>query len=393
MLNILIIDDIESNLLVLENIFEENFDEDDYNLIKASNGVDALKILLNNHIDLILTDYAMPNMNGLEFVEILKKNNKLKKIPVFILTAYSSFNDVSIENKFLELGVFEFLTKPTNPLKLKNKIDILLGLIKERKKDKLLIEQAKEIKKQIEENQEKDKMLLQQSKLAIMGEMLSMIAHQWRQPLNAINGVVMTMNMQKKLDLLDDDNFNKNLKNIKNSTKFLSNTIDDFRKFFDKNKKVSEIYLEDLIQKIINLVSHRINKSNVEIIKNCNCKKSISTYSNELQQVILNIFNNAFDEFESKKMEKPILKISVKEINNDFIEILISDNAGGIPKDIIHKIFDPYFSTKSKNGTGLGLYMSKMIIHDSLKGELYVQNNEDGAVFTIKIPNFFERDL
>ena len=129
MLNILIVDDVESNLLVLENIFEENFDKDDYNLIKATNGEDALKMLLNNHIDLILTDYAMPNMNGLEFVEILKKNNKLKKIPIFILTA---FEDSFLEKQFMELGVFEFLTKPVNPLKLKNKIDILLDLINEK---------------------------------------------------------------------------------------------------------------------------------------------------------------------------------------------------------------------------------------------------------------------
>jgi signal transduction histidine kinase len=194
------------------------------------------------------------------------------------------------------------------------------------------------------------------------------------------------MNMQKEMDMFDDEAFNKNIQDIRNSTKFLTNTINDFRKFFDKDKKIVEIQSNEIIEKIINLVSHRINKSNVEIIKNYKCEKPILTYLNELQQVILNIFNNAFDEFESKQMEEPKITIIGQELNNNFLEIIISDNAGGIPDDIIDKIFDPYFSTKSKNGTGLGLYMSKMIVHDSLKGDLSVKNNKDGAVFIIKIP-------
>jgi signal transduction histidine kinase len=249
------------------------------------------------------------------------------------------------------------------------------------------IEQRLELKALNQENVRKDEMLLKQSRLAIMGEMISMIAHQWRQPLNSINGVVMAMNMHRQMDTLSDDKFNEHLDNIKDTTKFLTNTINDFRKFFNKDKELSKFYPKDIIDKVLALISHRINQDKLEIIQNCDFEDFIVNYESELQQVILNILNNAMDEFEIKKIKNPVLKICLrKDTTRNSVKIIITDNAGGIPLDVMPKIFDPYFSTKSKNGTGLGLYMSKMIVHDSLNGHLFVENDDDGATFTVEIP-------
>jgi signal transduction histidine kinase len=247
------------------------------------------------------------------------------------------------------------------------------------------ITQKLELKVLNQENNRKDEMLLKQSRLAIMGEMISMIAHQWRQPLNYINGVVMAMNMHRQMDTLTDDKFEQHIENITETTKFLTNTINDFRKFFNKDKELNKFIPNQIIDKVLALISHRINKDKLEITRNCDFNDSIINYESELQQVILNIINNAMDEFENRKIKKPVLKICLKNIDNDFIKISIHDNAGGIDDSIMDKIFDPYFSTKSKNGTGLGLYMSKMIVHDSLHGNLMVKNSDEGAEFTIKI--------
>jgi signal transduction histidine kinase len=248
------------------------------------------------------------------------------------------------------------------------------------------IEQKLELKALNLENSRKDEMLLKQSRLAIMGEMISMIAHQWRQPLNSINGVLMAINMHRQMGTLNDEKLDEYIETVKDRNKFLTNTINDFRKFFDKDKELSKVNPKDILDKVLALVSHRINKDNLTVIEEHSFNNEVVTYSSELQQVLLNIVNNAMDEFESKKIVKPQISVACLDSDINHVEILIGDNAGGIPTDIIHKIFDPYFSTKSKNGTGLGLYMSKMIVHDSLNGELAVKNNDIGAVFSIKIP-------
>jgi len=238
-----------------------------------------------------------------------------------------------------------------------------------------------------EEIIKKDKMLISQSRHAAMGEMISMIAHQWRQPLSAISAT--SMHLRVKLELADTDEikqemgtyFRDNLKSIESLVMSLSTTIDDFRNFYKPNKKPENILLEDIIKDSLSIVQPLLIEMNITIEKEYESLEKINVYRNELMQVILNIIKNSEDNFVEKSIENPVLSIKVKENT-----ISICDNGGGIPDDIIANVFEPYFSTKDeKNGTGLGLYMSKTIVEEHHNGKLMAVNKDDGVCFIIEI--------
>ena len=239
--------------------------------------------------------------------------------------------------------------------------------------------------------------LINKSRLAQMGEMISMIAHQWRQPLSAIS--VSSINLQTKIQLdyfktntplgrkESDDYFMKQLQNIDGFVKNLTETIDDFRNFYKPNKKMELCCLKEIVLNSLTIVRASLITHNIKIIEDYSSSSKRYLYKNEMTQVILNILKNAEDNFIEKGTKNPSITIIVTEKT-----IKIRDNGGGIPDTILKKIFDPYFSTKSeKNGTGLGLYMSKIIIEDHHKGRLLAKNHYDendemiGAYFTIHI--------
>jgi signal transduction histidine kinase len=237
------------------------------------------------------------------------------------------------------------------------------------------------IKEAIKENRQKDQQLFQQSRLAQMGEMISMIAHQWRQPLNAISAASMSMNLKAKLNKLDNELAINLTAKISEYSQHLSSTIDDFRDFFKANKEKEKTTYEELLKMVLNIVETSIVNKNIKLVKNLNSQKVFCTNPNELKQVILNLIKNAEDVLLDRNVENP--KITIE--TNDNV-LTISDNGGGIPEDIIDKIFDPYFSTKSKkDGTGLGLYMSKIIIEEHCGGKLSVTNAKEGAVFKVEL--------
>ena len=236
-----------------------------------------------------------------------------------------------------------------------------------------------------------DQQLRQQSRLAQMGEMISMIAHQWRQPLGAI--ATTTVNLKLKLELgafnlqtqeeVDkaSEYFLQRLSNIEEYVHNLTTTIDDFRNFYKPNKQSISLKLEDVIIKSLNIIKASLLNDNIEIVEQYNSKDEIEMYDGEMMQVILNILTNAQDNFREKGINRPKIIITTE---NETISIC--DNGGGIPEDIMEKIFDPYFSTKDeKNGTGLGLYMSKTIVEEHHKGHLDVHNIDNGVCFTIKV--------
>ncbi len=240
-----------------------------------------------------------------------------------------------------------------------------------------------EVKEAIEETQKNEQLLQQQSRLAQMGEMISMIAHQWRQPLAAISSTSGGIRLKATLNKLDKDTTIELSNKISEYAQHLSSTIDDFRDFFKTNKEKENITYNEIIDSVLNIVEDSIKNQNIKIIQNLNSQEIFNTYQNELRQVVLNLIKNAEDILIQKKIENPTIIIETKE------NILsISDNGGGIGEDIIGKIFDPYFSTKKeKDGTGLGLYMSKTIIEEHCDGELTVSNDDNGAVFTIVLPH------
>ncbi len=238
------------------------------------------------------------------------------------------------------------------------------------------------IKEEVEKNREKDKAMLQQSRLAQMGEMMSMIAHQWRQPLTAISATSGNLTLKAKLDMLDNETVVELGEKISEYSQHLSSTIDDFRDFFKPNKDLLDITYKELVKSVLSIIEDSLETKNIELKQDLKSEAVLSSYPNELKQVILNLLKNAEDILLEKEIEHPTITIETED------NILrVRDNAGGVPKDIIEKVFDPYFSTKTqKDGTGLGLYMSKTIIEEHCGGELRVYNDEDGAVFEIKLP-------
>ncbi|TLP39427.1 hypothetical protein FDK22_06040 [Arcobacter arenosus] len=230
-------------------------------------------------------------------------------------------------------------------------------------------------------------LIMHQQKLAQQGEILSMIAHQWRQPLTALSATTNALILKNMVgkEINSDELYNE-LKLISTYTNHLSSTIDDFRNFFKAEKEKTTVSFEELADKSLNIIKLSLETNDIKIFKNYNCKKKFSTYENEVRQVILNIFKNAEDVLIERKIEDKKIFIETKEENN-YIVLSINDNAGGIKEELLSKIFEAYFSTKkNKDGTGLGLYMSRTIINKHCNGKLEASNNKYGAVFTIKIP-------
>lgn len=245
---------------------------------------------------------------------------------------------------------------------------------------------SKKIDLEVKKNEEKNRILIQQSRMASMGEMLENIAHQWRQPLAQVNSSVLLIDVELKKNKFENEFIENKLIEIESLTSYMSKTIDDFKNFFDPNKKKSIFKVEEAILKAKNILKGRIKESHIDLIINIEEELKIYSYLEELQQVILIILNNAIDAIILNKVLNP--KILINAYSKDSkIMIFIEDNALGIEAKIIDKIFEPYFTTKQKSrGTGLGLYISKMIIEDGLNGSLDVENKKNGACFKIKIP-------
>ncbi len=247
------------------------------------------------------------------------------------------------------------------------------------------------IYKEVDKNREKDALLAQQSKMAAMGEMIGNIAHQWRQPLSLISTASSSLKLKQDFKLLDEDEITKTSELITKTTLHLSQTIDDFRDFFKPNKEKTKSNTKELWDKTYNLIKEQHINNNIEVIIDIEYKE-IHLLINELMQVMINILNNAKDQFKGSKNNFIFVIIRKDEEN---LSITIKDNAGGIPSNLINRIFEPYFTTKHQSsGTGIGLYMSEEIIKKHMNGEIEVsndtytyKNNEYiGAKFLITIP-------
>jgi len=216
-----------------------------------------------------------------------------------------------------------------------------------------------------------------------------MIAHQWRQPLATLNTIFGKVKMLKELNMLDDNKLNENISKSENLVLYLSDTINDFRNFFKQDdSKKDHISFEKLLKKPTEIFQTDLKGKRIDLEISIDEQlqgQKITIHSSKMAQVVINLVKNAYDALVENNPEEKYIKLAVVK-QEDNIIITSEDSAGGIPKDIIDKIFDPYFSTKSLNGTGLGLYMSKMIIEDHIGGTISVENKNKGAKFTITIP-------
>ncbi|RXJ75598.1 hypothetical protein CRV03_12630 [Arcobacter sp. F155] len=247
----------------------------------------------------------------------------------------------------------------------------------------------------ITELKQKDQLLFQQSKMASMGEMIGNIAHQWRQPLNTISTCASGIKFEKEFGVLNNDRVADTMDIIVENTQFLSKTIDDFRNFFKSDKKTERFITRLIIKRALKLLDASLKNHEIELFENYLEEELLyEGLSNEFIQVFVNIINNSKDAFIANNVEHRVIYINEStEANNYVLEI--KDNAGGIPENIIDKIFEPYFTTKHKaQGTGIGLYMSHQIIADHMHGNIKAENiniNYDnkhykGASFKILLP-------
>lgn len=377
---------------------------------KAYFALEPIPIALHYMSKHALNDIYVSRYSTLNFSSILAVNDNKKELLDIINTTIDHITEneiVAVINKWTNVSIKEPIDKGLIIKITLGLIIIFLALLyrqiilhKHNKKlteaneliekknleiDTLNKNLETKVKEEIEKNKEKTSQLIHQSRLAQMGEMLSMIAHQWRQPLTAITATSNNLILRNMIDKVESKELDKELNLITNYTQHLSSTINDFKNFFKVDKERSTNTLEELTEKSLDIINNAIDSNEIEIIKSYSCGKNITLYSNEIQQVILNILKNAEDVLVERNIKSKKIYISTY-CDEKYATLTINDNSGGIKEDIIDKIFDPYFSTKkNQEGTGLGLYMSKTIINEHCNGKLYVNNNELGAIFTIKL--------
>ena len=249
-------------------------------------------------------------------------------------------------------------------------------ILKEKKDelDKLNLSLEIRINDEVEKNKLFQEKLFKADKLASMGEMMSNIAHQWRQPLSVISTISTGIKIQKEFGTLNEEDIIKDMELINKNAQYLSETINDFRNFIKGDRKIKTYNLSSTINNFLHIVESTIKKDNINIVLNLEENIKINGYPNELIQCLINIFNNAKDALEEIKQEYPLIFITTISQNN-IITISIKDNAGGIQPNIISKIYDPYFTTKHKSqGTGLGLHMTYKLIDEGMHGKIEAHN-------------------
>ena len=304
---------------------------------------------------------------------------------IALFHGYDAFNtgDIVTDTINYNLYIFAF-----------SAIILTMGVLFEERFAREEILQQK-IDEALKANQEHQLLVMRQSRLAQMGEMIAMIAHQWRQPLNNLSLVNQLLVAKYRKGKLDDGTIEYFDKNAKKQIQLMSSTIDDFRNFFQSEEKKVPFLVEDVVQTVLGMTEAIFATHDIAIDYDGTKGLQSHGFPNSLAQALINILNNAKDALADADLgpgEKWIRIRTYRERGR--IIIVISDNAGGIPEEIMPHIFDPYFSTKKeKNGTGLGLYMSKMIIEKQMQGRIEVSNDEAGARFEITLKEHDDETL
>jgi len=421
---ILVVDDRIENLVAMEAILADI----DVNVFTALSGHDALRQMINNDFALILLDVQMPDMDGFETAELIRGNEKTRSIPIIFLTALNK-EDKHIEKGYYS-GAVDYILKPVNPVILRHKVTIFKTIYEQSKtiryQSQKLMDANVELQKLYEiEHQAanaKDALLIEQSKLAIMGEMIGFMAHQWKQPLNILSLCLGTINDTIKDHSFEDEDLVKAINYGIDQLKYMAETIDDFRIYTKPDRCLSSFDVNDAILDVMKLIGEYVTKNGITLEFRCGmdmednesgksvrknilwkcrdqsfeCERCYGSKEwmiygspNEFKQVVINLVNNARDaidmrEYGDRSFADDVIVISTFHVDG-IIKTRVSDTAGGIPESIFENIFQPYFTTKKDAGTGIGLSMVKTIVEDHFHGSLDVRNNDKGAEFTINI--------
>jgi signal transduction histidine kinase len=375
-----------------------------------NNGViildDKLRVHHYNRWLEIHTSLKAKDVLGKKLTELfgeIKEKNLLRKIRTALRMRTPTYYTATISNYLIPIKInqiknshFRYMQQDVSIIPFDDESSLVALIITDQTNmantNALLnahVEKIKELNEQLLKEKElteiQHKQLLANSRSAAMGEMISMIAHQWRQPLSLITTLLANIKIKKELHILDEANLDESFAKIDETVRYLSETIDDFRDYFKPNKVKSKVNIAKLFGKSIFFLKDEMTQQSIRYISNIDKEITIESYKNELLQSIINIIKNSIDAFKTNDIADKEISVSVHS-SADHISIIIQDNAGGIDESIIQKIFEPYFSTKNKNGTGLGLYMCKVIITEHLHGEIVITSPNNGTKVAIKLP-------
>ena len=347
-------------------------------------------IITDKNQKILKVNKAFEKITGFGQNEVLYKTPAILKSGLYDDSFYKSLYEELIKNN---IWMGEIKNKHKNG-DIFNEHLIIQSVLDSNDKPIYYVASFLDITKQklIEEKlTQKDELLIQQSKMAQMGEMLENIAHQWRQPLSVITTSATGVKLQQDFKMLTDEQLKSALDSIVKAAEHLSITIDDFRNFYKNDKEKKLFNVKNAVEKSLTLISSKFKNEAIEIELKLD-DIEIYGFENELIQVFINILNNAKDELEKKESQCKLIQISTIKKDGQ-IQILFQDNAGGIKKEFLNHIFESHFTTKEEDGTGIGLYMSKLII-DKMHGEIKASNETivykdetyNGTKFSINIP-------
>jgi len=364
-----------------------------FTALDATEGIEILRAI--GHFQVVISDYLMPVTNGDQFLgEVARRWPDARRV---ILSAYA--DQKVLLTAINEGKVHRYITKPWDDHQLLKVIEELLNDYRTMedarrevqelaRKNQMLAFTNQQLEALVDERttelREKDQLMICQSRQAAMGEMIGNIAHQWRQPLNALAMQFANIKAAYQFNELTAEYIEKSVKNGNRLIQKMSATITDFSDFFRPDKEIVTFSMLGQVKHAIDLVEATLVKQNISVCLNSSKDLMLTGISNEYSQVVLNLLSNASEAIATSGASPGKITINLCEKGGQG-QLTIGDNGGGIPVKIMEKIFEPYFSTKSM-GTGIGLSMSKMIIERSMNGHIEVANIVGGAEFIVVTP-------
>ncbi len=336
--------------------------------------------------DIVLSDYKLPNFDGRAALEIVRRD--YSEVPVVMVTgALSDIEAVDL----IHAGARDYVLKD-RLARLAPAVQRALAAEQEARARRQAEEQLRllnesleqQVREQTQKNMEKERLLIEQNRRAAMGELVRNIAHQWRQPLNTVGLVVQNILDDYHENSLNKEELERGVATAMRCIKGMSKTIDDFRNFFRPDKVRKRFKLRDAIDESLSLIEATLKSNEIKVSLNGDQELHAFGYANDFSQVILNLLANAAEALVGNKVQQKQIEIELSSSERSGV-VVIRDNAGGIPKDAMGEIFDPYFTTKV-DGLGIGLYMSKIIIERHIGGSITCCNTAEGAEFTVSVP-------
>jgi signal transduction histidine kinase len=405
--SVLIVDDNPAKLLSLEAALTGL----NISIVTATSGTEALRKLLGQDFAVILLDVNMPVLDGFETASIIRSRPRSENLPIIFITAERLSDDARL--KGYELGAVDYILSPVLPQILRAKVSVFVDLFRLNEQalelaERIVAKQAiiaqqnqalidanlslqitndtleQRVAEELARSREKDILLIHQSRLALMGEMIGNIAHQWRQPLSALAMLLGNIKDASQYNELTPEYLGQKVTDGLQLIDKMSSTINDFRNFFRPDKKREPFCLCTPVMAALMLNEASFKAHDIEV--NTEIVEEVWTQGvvNEYSQVLLNLLSNAKDALLVRAAGPGYIAVRIDR-DGDQARLTVTDNGGGIANEVMPRVFEPYYSTKP-NGSGIGLYMSKMIIEKGMGGHIDVRNVESGTEVTLLTP-------